>query len=96
MSHAESLYNRAVDPSIPNDEALTTMGELHWWVTHAMPDDRGSAAKAELAIRSIAQSRGMDLPPYSKGFVPDLEAMTSSRSDFTSTYPSRFDWPSRS
>ncbi len=96
MSHAETLYKSAIDPSVSNDKALSTMGELHWWVTHAMPDERGSAAKAELSIRSIAQSRGMDLPPFSKGFVPDLEAMTTSRSEFTSKYPASFDWKSTS
>lgn len=95
-AHAESLYSRALDPSVSNAEALTTLGELHWWVAHAMPDDRGSAAKAELAVRSMAQARGMDLPPFEKGFVPDLEAMTTPRSAFVEKYPARFDWKSGS
>ncbi len=96
MSHAESLFSRATDPSISNDEALSTLGELHWWTSHAMPDTRGSAAKAELSVRSIAQSRGMDLPPFSKGFVPDLEAMTTARSEFTAKYPASFEWKATS
>jgi avirulence protein len=91
MAHAESLYSRALDPSVSNAEALATLGELHWWVAHAMPDDRGSAAKTELAVRSMAQSRGMDLPPFRKGFVPDLEAMTTPRAEFVERYAAMFD-----
>jgi avirulence protein len=94
MAHAESLYSRALDPSVSDPQALTTLGELHWWVAHAMPDDRGSAAKTELSVRSMAQSLGMDLPSFKKGFVPDLEAMTTPRSEFTAKYPAMFDWKS--
>ncbi|HET7864483.1 MAG TPA: XopAH/AvrB family type III secretion system effector [Burkholderiaceae bacterium] len=96
MAHAETLYSRATDPSASNEQSLTTLAELHWWTAHAMPDERGSAAKAELTVRSIAQSRGMDLPPFRKGFVPDLEAMTTSRSEFVEKYPAMFEWKSTS
>ncbi len=91
MAHAESLYGLALDPSIANSQALTTLGELHWWVAHAMPDDRGSAAKTELSVRAMAQSRGMDLPPFRRDVVPDLEAMTTPREEFIEKYPAMFD-----
>lgn len=90
MDHAESLFSRALDPSASKPEALKTLGELHWWLSHAMPDVRGSAAKAELCVRSLAQARGMDLPPFKPGVVPDLEAMTRSRADFVGTYAGSF------
>jgi avirulence protein len=94
MAHAESLYSRALDPSVSDPQALVTLGELHWWVANAMADDRGSAAQTELSVRSMAQSRGMDLPSFQKGVVPDLEAMTTPRSEFTAKYPAMFDWKS--
>ncbi len=53
-----------------------------------MPDTRGSAAKAELCVRSLAQARGMDLPPFKPGFVPDLEAMVRPRADHVNGYAS--------
>lgn len=87
MEHAESLYSHALRPDIDNSQALSTMGELHWWLAHAMPDERGSAAKSEFSVRSIAQARGMDLPPFQHGILPDLEAMTTARSDFVENYP---------
>jgi avirulence protein len=91
MAHAESLFSHALDPAIGNNEALTTMGELHWWLAHAMPDERGSAAKAEFCVRSMAQARGMDLPPFRHGIVPDLEAMTTPRAEFVHKYPHLLD-----
>ncbi len=93
MDHAESLFSRALDPSISRSEALTTLGELHWWLSHAMPDIRGSAAKTELGVRALAQARGMDLPPFKHGFVPDLEALTRPREDFVKHYASSFSRP---
>ncbi len=92
MAHAESLYNHALDPEIDNSQALSTLGELHWWLAHAMPDHRGSAAKSEFCVRSIAQARGMDLPPFQQGIVPDLEAMTTTRSDFVREYSHMLAW----
>ena len=55
-----------------------------------MPDVRGSAAKAELCVRSLAQARGMDLPPFKQSVVPGLEAMTRSREDFVGRYAESF------
>lgn len=93
MDHAETLFSRAMNPSISSSEALATLGELHWWVAQAMPDSRGSAAKAELCVRALAQARGMDLPPFARGVVPDLEAMTRRREDFVGSYAESFSRP---
>lgn len=93
MDHAETLFSSALDPSISPSQALATLGELHWWVAHAMPDFRGSAAKAELCVRALAQARGMDLPPFARGMVPDMEAMTRPREDFVGSYAKAFSRP---
>jgi avirulence protein len=93
MDHAESLFGRVLSPAIPHVEALATLGELHWWLSHAMPDKRGSAAKAELCVRSLAQARGMDLPPFRPGFVPDLEAMIRPRAEYMDGYAGAFSRP---
>ncbi len=93
MEHAESLFSRVLKPSIPHAEALATLGELHGWLSHAMPDTRGSAAKTELCVRSLAQARGMDLPPFKPGFVPDLEAMIQPRAEYVDGYAGAFSRP---
>lgn len=93
MDHAESLFGQVLNPAIPHAQALATLGELHWWLSHAMPDKRGSAAKAELCVRSLAQARGLDLPPFKPGFVPDLEAMIRPRAEYVDGYASAFSRP---
>ncbi|MCF5803733.1 MULTISPECIES: XopAH/AvrB family type III secretion system effector [Pseudomonas syringae group] len=91
LQHVEGLYGVATDATIPDAHALKTLAEIHWWAVHAVPDMRGSAAKAELCVRSIAQARGMDLPPMKLGIVPDLEALTMNLRDFVNSYEGFFD-----
>ncbi|MEB6536495.1 hypothetical protein MXM51_18390 [Pantoea stewartii] len=93
MQHVEDLYRKAIDAREPDSKALNTLAEMHWWMAHAMPDKRGSAAKTELCVRSIAQARGMDLGPMKHGIVPDLEAMTMQLKDFMRKYESFFEKP---
>ncbi|POP72872.1 XopAH/AvrB family type III secretion system effector [Pseudomonas syringae] len=91
MSHVENLHQSATDASVSDSHALKTLAEMHWWMAHAMPDKRGSAAKTELCVRSIAQARGMDLPPMRLGIVPDLEALTMPLKDFVKSYEGFFE-----
>ncbi|QGT81614.1 XopAH/AvrB family type III secretion system effector [Pseudomonas coronafaciens] len=91
LQHVEGLYGVATDATISDARALKTLAEIHWWGVHAVPDMRGSAAKAELCVRSIAQARGMDLPPMKPGIVPDLEALTMNLKDFVNSYEGFFD-----
>lgn len=93
MDHAETLYARALDPAATQAQALETIADLHWWLSHGMPDQRGSAAKTELSVRSIAQARGLDLPPLRHGIVLDLEAMTTPREEFVRNYAGYFSRP---
>ncbi|MEB0046712.1 MULTISPECIES: XopAH/AvrB family type III secretion system effector [unclassified Pseudomonas] len=86
MQHVETLYAQATDATVSDARALKTLAEIHWWMAHAMPDKRGSAAKTELCVRSIAQARGMDLAPMKHGIVPDLEALTLPLKDFVKKY----------
>jgi avirulence protein len=90
LGRAEGLLVRVLVPSTPQVKALALLGELHWWLAQAMPDTRGSAAKAELCVRALAQARGMDLPPFAHGVVPDVEAMTREREDFVGGYARMF------
>jgi hypothetical protein len=70
---------------------MPLLGEIHYLLAHAMLDHRGSAAKSELMVRSLAASVGLELPPFKKGFVPDLEAFLSSSDDFAKNYSSAFE-----
>lgn len=71
-------------------ERRTKLAEMHWLLAHAMLDHRGSAAKSELAIRSIAMALDMELPPFREDIAPDLEAFVRPIDDFVKKYQSDF------
>lgn len=74
-----------------DEEKVSQLGEMHWWLSHAMPDNRGSAAKSELTVRSVALSEGLSLPPFKQGAVPDLESFLTTQEDFRRNYSSLFE-----
>lgn len=74
-------------------ERIGQLGEIHWWLSHAMPDERGSAAKSELTVRALARTVGLTLPPFKQGVVPDLEAFVTSQEGYRSNYGRLFERP---
>jgi len=60
-----------------------------------MPDKRGSAAKTELCVRALANAHGVELPPFGRGVIPDLEAFVRSRTEFVASYAAMFDTATR-
>jgi avirulence protein len=77
----------------PIDAQLERLGGLHWLLAQAMPDLRGSAAKAELCVRALAVSVGIELPPFRDGIVPDLEAFLMDQDSFEQGYRALLDGP---
>ncbi len=75
------------------EELLPRLGELHWWMAHAMPDGRGSAAKTEMGMRAIALAHGIALPPFRRGIVPDLEAFMQDMETFSQGYADMLEPP---
>jgi avirulence protein len=94
LDHAETLFSKLTTGQGLQEEKLKILGEMHWWVANAMPDARGSAAKTEFCIRSLANANGIELPPFKRGILPDLDAMDSSMScaDFSANYEDMFEW----
>ncbi|MCC4618061.1 hypothetical protein LL972_19035 [Xanthomonas campestris pv. asclepiadis] len=93
MNHVENLFADLVAPGHDPAELMPALGNLHWWMAHAMPDLRGSAAKTELAIRALANAHGVELPPFARGNVPDLEAFVTDRESFSARYADLFERP---
>jgi hypothetical protein len=93
MSQMDSMFARLTRAARSPDKLLKALGEMHWWLAHAMPDGRGSAAKAEMAVRALAAAQGQELPSFKRGTVPDLEAFLMDRKDFRASYPAMFDGP---
>ncbi len=86
MERADQLFREIRSPNTSSGDRMKGLAELHWLLAHAMPDCRGSAAKSELAVRSIAHSVDQELPPFKKGVVPDLEAFLVPKDQFVAKY----------
>jgi len=91
MNHVEGLFQEIVRQPHSRGQLLAALGNVHWWMAHAMPDKRGSAAKTELCVRALANAHGVELPPFGRGVIPDLEAFVSPRSEFVASYAAMFD-----
>jgi Fic family protein/SAM-dependent methyltransferase len=87
QKQVEALYQHAIDPSISDADFVRTASRLYWWLAHAMPDARGSAAKADFVLRTLYQVRGINLPAWRPGVVPDMEALTRTEADFVNVFP---------
>jgi avirulence protein len=92
VEHVESLFVRVTSGNRLPQENLTDLAEMHWWLANAMPDRRGSAAKTEFCIRSLAYANGIELPPFQRGILPDMESFDPSLScaDFVEKYKTEF------
>ena len=98
VQHLESLDRRVetlfaqtlIVASATPAQRLNQLAEMHWLLAHAMPDYRGSAAKSELAIRSMAMALDMELPPFREHIAPDLEAFVTPLDEFVSKYAREF------
>ncbi|MEQ7779979.1 XopAH/AvrB family type III secretion system effector, partial [Xanthomonas sp. WHRI 8356] len=93
MNHVETLFSNLIAQRHDPASLMPTLGSLHWWMAHAMPDSRGSAAKTELAVRALAHAHGIELPPFAHGIAADLEAFVTDRESFSSRYADFFELP---
>jgi len=94
LDHAEALFQRALKPSLGLGDTVTTVGELHWWLAHAMPFKRGSAAITDMLTKSIFRFRGISVTPWKRKVVPDVAALCESNPKrFSLEYADKFEPP---
>lgn len=91
MARTEELFKELSRSDPKHEQRMRGLTEMHWLLAHAMPDYRGSAAKSELAVRSMAQAMDMELRPFKQGIVPDLEAFLTPQAEFIEKYPTLFE-----
>ena len=92
MNHAQRIFESMLNdaPSLDASAKIERLGELHWTLTQACPDQRGSAAKAEMSVRALACAIGMEMRPFKAGIAPDLEAFVTPLAAFKSGYADMF------
>ncbi len=91
LRHAEHLFDRAVDRNASPSEVIRAAAEMHWWLAHAMPFQRGSAAITDALVKAIYLSHDIPFSPYRVGIQPDIAAFTLRLDDYLSVYPRFFD-----
>lgn len=92
LAHVQHLTTQ-LRPSAPLAQRLEQLGAIHWWLAQAMPDSRGSAAKAEFCVRAYAGAAGVSLPPFGPGRVPDIEAFLTPLETYRGSYGAYFARP---
>lgn len=62
------------------DSLIKKAGEIEWWMAHAMPWRRGSASIAEMLIKSLLSSKGIEISwssLKSENYQIDMEALST-------------------
>lgn len=90
-THVSNLTDVAIHDDASEARFMQLVGQIHWWLSQAMLYRRGSAAVADMLVRSIVSSRGKSLPSWRYGLAPDLEALCSPLSQFCTSYPDFFE-----
>ena len=89
------LIKNANQINLSNKNRLSKLAEIHWITTNLMPYKSGSAAIADMTVRTIAKYHNMELPAYKKDIVPDIEALYLTKDQFMSSYSEMFEKPLR-
>lgn len=94
LRHAETLYARAMDPALPPEQTIATVAELQYYLSHAMPFNRGSAAVTDMVAKTIFDARGITTSPARVGVVVDIEALvTRTPQEFVANYRNFYEQP---
>lgn len=90
LKYCESLINNIILFEIKNhdnmDRLTAEMGQLHWWLAHACPFERGSASISEAICMALFKLHGFQVTWNS---MPDCEALIMpSMEEYSKNYSS--------
>jgi hypothetical protein len=75
FSKIESIFKTIQNSDQSNTEVLKKIAAITWYLSHAMPCDRGSASTTEMFTYTLLIKAGFSIVPYAN-FIPlDLEAI---------------------
>lgn len=72
---------------------LDGVAQLHWWFSQLMPYRRGSAAVADMLVRTVLDAHGLSTGPWAPGVAPDVEALVEPLDHYVQIYPTLFAEP---
>jgi len=91
IAMANDLYAEAMLGAMTFPQIKRRVAELHWWLAHAMPYKRGSAAIVDMLTKTIWMHHRVKVHRWKAGVVPDLEAFMRPLEDFVAAYDSFFE-----
>jgi hypothetical protein len=93
LAKARGVYDQAMTGTLELVELQRKVAELHWWLAHAMPYQRGSAAIADMLTKVIWRHRAVRVFRWNPGIVPDLEAFMLPLQEYVAAYGGFFERP---
>lgn len=91
LSHANFIYSKIMkEQGSDLDKTVNNIAELHWLLCQIAPFNRGNAGIADLVTKSLFEAKSIQVSPWKKDVVPDLEALTTPLEVFKSRYASFF------
>lgn len=85
------LYKRLLEPGLDKALVIDTVAEMHWWMAHAMPYYRGSAAITDALTKVLLMKHEIIPGKWKTGVIPDLEAFVATREEYVNRYRSFFE-----
>lgn len=74
LLHVETLYHELLRENDPN-KIMVLSGRIMWWICQAKPWHLGDPSIAEIFLRSIWDTKGIDHYPWRSGVIPWVEIM---------------------
>jgi len=69
------LFKAILEDPLPSSKNMIIIGEMAWYLAHAMPCKRGSAATTEMFVRLLMKKIGLPSVPYKHHIPLDFEAL---------------------
>lgn len=91
MKYVEELYQRTQKADLPQAELIATVAEIQWWISHAMPYVRGSAAISDALSKALLLQHGIRPGRWKVGIMPDIKAFHTPREQYIREYASYFE-----
>ena len=87
---AELIFGRVLRFSRPHDEQsleslLRSIGEFHWWLSHACGFERGSASITKMLIASMLKAKGVEAGGFGD-IEPDCMALIQNITEYRESY----------
>jgi len=91
INYLETLFVLLQSPTITDQNTIRIVSSIHWWLAHAMPYVRGSAAISDALTKALFYWRGIYPGRWREGISPDIYAFHHSLEEFVRDYPSLFE-----